>query len=74
MSDCDDGTTCVEGTCTGGEPAPTQALSSQSDASSLPTTDASTVTPTTPVDAAMIDAGQSIDASDGAVTDAATDG
>ena len=76
MSDCDDAATCVEGMCRGGEPAPAQALASQSDASSLPTTDASMVTPVTPVDAAMIDASQETDASDASdasAKDAATD-
>ncbi len=74
MSDCDDGTTCVEGRCRGGEmPAPLQALASSADASALPAKDAST-TDASKSDAAMIDASRTGDAGDAEVTDAPTDG
>ncbi|CAN5924651.1 hypothetical protein BH11MYX4_BH11MYX4_45010 [soil metagenome] len=69
MSDCGDGTTCVEGLCTGGDVPPAEALSTNGDASSLPE---AAVKPAT--DAAAIDAGHSADAGDGAVTDAPTGG
>ena len=74
MSDCGGGTTCVEGLCTGADTPPVT-LSTQSDASALPVTDAAPskpVTPVTPVDAAPRDASQS-DAEGGAVTDAPPD-
>ncbi len=75
MSDCDDGTTCVEGRCRGGEmPAPLQALASSADASALPAKDASTVPDAARVDAAMIDAGHANDAGDADVADAPADG
>lgn len=75
MSDCDEGTTCVEGRCSGGEaPAPIEALSSAGDASALPKSDAGTATDAAPIDAAMRDAGQPTDAGDAAVTDAPSDG
>jgi hypothetical protein len=74
MSDCDDGTTCTLGRCSGGaDPAPLEALSSSADASSLPKADASAVTDAAPIDAAKSDAGQTSDAGDGSVTDAAPD-
>jgi len=71
MSDCSDGTTCVEGLCTGAD-APPVTLSTQSDASALPVTDATPskpVTPVIPLDASHGDAGDAGDA-DGAMTDA----
>jgi len=75
MSDCDEGTTCVEGRCSGGDPpAPIGALSSTGDASALPKSGAGSVTDAAPIDAAMRDAGQPTDAGDAAVTDAPTDG
>jgi hypothetical protein len=73
MSDCGDGTTCVEGLCVGGSAPPAETLSTTADASSLPTTDASTPPITTPIDAALIDASDAGDASDGALTDASSD-
>ncbi len=76
MSDCADGTTCVEGLCVGRQP-PAETLSSTADASSLPPVDASSTSAVTPRDAAMSDASNASDASDasidGALTDAASD-
>lgn len=75
MSDCDDGTTCVEGRCSGGETTvPIAALSSSADASALPAKDASTVTDAAQIDAASTDASHPSDAGDADVTDAPTDG
>ena len=73
MSDCGDGTTCVEGLCVGSTP-PAQTLSTVADASSLPAADASTPV-VAPIDAATVDASDaSVAAStDGALTDAASD-
>ena len=74
MSDCGDGTTCVEGLCVGSTP-PAQTLSAVADASSLPAADASSTSVSTPIDAALLDASDASDAAstDGALTDAASD-
>ena len=72
MSDCADGTTCVDGRCSGSPPA-SETLSSAADASSLPPVDTSSTSVATPRDAALMDASDASDPSD-ASTDASTDG
>ena len=73
VSDCGDGTSCVEGLCVGGTP-PAETLSTVADASSLPGADATRSSVVAPIDAATFDARDASDAStDGALTDAASD-
>lgn len=83
MSDCGDGTTCVEGLCradavtagneAGTSSAATTTSTTTSNDASTTVLDAAPVTDATTFDASAPDAGDAGDAGDGAVTDAASD-